>query len=106
MHVRPTPIKVLARQFIHIHVDLIGPLPVSKGFSYLFTIIDHTTTWVEAVPLSAMVTTDFTQALFKGWITRFGMPVVLTSNSGAQFTSAIWRTVCSPPSHHHCPKLL
>jgi len=61
---------------------------------YLFTIIDRTTRWVEAVPLSATSTTDCAQALFRGWIPCFGVPAVLTSDRGAQFTSAVWRAVC------------
>ena len=36
-------IPVPGRRFSHIHVDLVGPLPQSDGFSYLFTIIDRTT---------------------------------------------------------------
>ena len=47
------------------------------------------------VPLSATLTTDCTQALFRGWITRFGVPAVFTSDRGAQFTSAVWCAVYS-----------
>ena len=78
----------------HIHVDLVGPLPASRSYTYLFTIINCTTRWVEAVPLSATSTTDCAQALFKGWITRFGVPAVLTSDRGAQFTSDVCRAMC------------
>jgi hypothetical protein len=41
-HVQVPPQQVPARPFSHIHVDLVGPLPASKGFTYLFTIIDRT----------------------------------------------------------------
>ena len=36
----------------HLHVDLVGPLPVSGSFNYLFTMVDLTTGWPEIVPLS------------------------------------------------------
>ncbi len=37
------------RGFSHIHVDLVGPLPVSKeGFTHLFTVVDRSTRWPEA----------------------------------------------------------
>ena len=91
VHVQPTPIEVPARHFSHIHVDLVGPLPTSLGYSYLFTIIDRTTRLVEAVPLSATSMINCTQTLFKG----FGMPAVLTSDRRAQFTSAVWCAVCN-----------
>ena len=45
-------IPVLGRRFVHIHLDLVGPLPSSQGFSYLLMMIDRTSRWPEAVPLS------------------------------------------------------
>ena len=32
-----------SRQFSHIHVDIVGPLPCFNGFSHVFTIIDRPT---------------------------------------------------------------
>ena len=40
------------RRFQHIHVDIVGPLPISQGKTYLFTIIDRYTRWPEAIPMS------------------------------------------------------
>ncbi len=46
------PIPIPGRHFAHIHVDLVGPLPVSKeGYKYLFTTIDRSTRWLEALPV-------------------------------------------------------
>ena len=61
-HVLPIPVP--ARRFSQIHVDLVGPLPCSSGFTHLFTIIDRTTRWPEAVPLSTTSSSDYAQALF------------------------------------------
>lgn len=33
------------------HVDLVGPLPQSSGYTYLFTIVDRRSGWPEAIPL-------------------------------------------------------
>ena len=33
--------KVPSRRFDHINVDLVGPLPPSQGYTYLFTIVDR-----------------------------------------------------------------
>ena len=81
---------VPARRFSHIHVDLVGPLPPSQGYTHLFTIIDRTTRWPEAIPLFHTTTADCAQALISSWIARFGIPADITSDRGPQFTSALW----------------
>ncbi len=95
VQVPPQHILVPARRFSHIHVDLVGPLPASKGFTYLFTIIDRTSCWPEAIPVAATTTVDCANALFQGWVSRFRVLAVITSDRGAQFTSSLWAALCS-----------
>jgi cleavage and polyadenylation specificity factor subunit 1 len=40
IHLQPAEIPVPHRRFAHIHVDLIRPLPPSRGNTYLFTVIN------------------------------------------------------------------
>ena len=96
-HVQLHPEKILVpfRRFSHIHVDLVGPLPPSQGFRYLLTCVDRSTRWPEAIPLQGISTTECASALFHGWIARFGVPAIITSDRGAQFTSSLWSAVCS-----------
>ncbi len=68
VQVPPQHIPVPARSFSHIHVDLVGPLPASKGFTYLFTIINRTSFSPEAIPIAATTTVDCANALFQGWV--------------------------------------
>lgn len=103
VHLRAEPIPVPSRRFAHIHVDLVGPLPSSNGFQYLFTVIDRSTRWPEAVPLAATSAVDCARALFRGWIQRFGVPSTITSDRGAQFTSGIWRELCLLLNISHVP---
>jgi cleavage and polyadenylation specificity factor subunit 1 len=50
VHSPVQPIPVPVRRFAHVHVDLVGPLPVSReGFTHLFTMVDRSTRWAEAV---------------------------------------------------------
>jgi transposase InsO family protein len=101
VHLAPEIIAVPQRRFEHVHVDLVGPLPQSSGFSYLFTIVDRTTRCPEAIPLSGVAAADCAAALFSGWIQRFGLPSVITSDRGAQFTSSLWSALCSILSISH-----
>jgi transposase InsO family protein len=94
-------IPVPVRRFSHVHVDLVGPLPSSSRFAYLFTIVDRTTRWPEAVPLASTTAADCAAALLQGWIKRFGVPGIITSDRGPQFTSSLWAALCSLLSIKH-----
>jgi hypothetical protein len=82
VHLAPSIIPVPQRRFEHIHVDLVGPLPPSSGYSYLFTVVDRTTRWPEAIPISGISATECAAALFTGWIQRFSVPAYITSDRG------------------------
>ena len=80
----------------HVHMDLVGPLPVSSdSFSYILTMIDRTTRWLEAVPLKEMTASMCSAAFMSSWVARFGVPATLTSDRGKQFSSATWQQLCS-----------
>ena len=93
VHLRASPIPIPDRRFAHIHVDLVGPLPPSQGYTHIFTIIDRSTRWVEAVPLDETTAAACATALFTAWITRFGVPSHITSDRGPQFTSSLWSSL-------------
>ena len=49
-----TPLSTISTPDVrcdHIHIDLVGPLPPSNGYSYIHTNIDHFTRWVEVIPI-------------------------------------------------------
>ncbi len=81
------------RRFSHIHVDIVGPLPPSNGFRYLFTITDRSTRWPEATPMEDATTNSCAAALLSSWISRFGLPEHITSDRGSAFTSSLWASL-------------
>ena len=78
------------RRFGSIHVDIVGPLPVSENKTYLFTIVDRFTRWPEAIPMEDATAESCARALLRHWISRFGVPDNLISDRGPQFTSSLW----------------
>jgi hypothetical protein len=85
--------KLPHRRFDHVHVDIVGPLPSSRGYTHLFTIVDRFTRWPEAIPLSDTSTMSCARAFISNWIARFGLPSHLSSDRGPQFTSDLWSTI-------------
>ena len=76
-----------------IHVDIVGPLPPSCGYKYLFTCIDRYTRWPEAIPMVDATAESCASALLTGWISRFGVPAIITSDQGQQFESHLWQAL-------------
>jgi hypothetical protein len=99
----PAEIPVPHRRFAHIHIDLVGLLPPSRGHTYLFTNMDRTSRWPEDIQLPSITATDCARALFAGWVSRFGVPATITSDRGAQFTSTLWAALCSLLNIKHSP---
>jgi len=96
------PIPVPRQRFLHVHVDLVGPLSTARdGNRYLFTMIDRTSRWIEAVPLRDMEAATCADAFVATWVARFGVPGQLTSDRGRQFTSSLWAHVCQQLGIQH-----
>ena len=72
-------IPVSSAKFSHVHVDIVGPFPVSqRGHKYLLTVVDCTTRWLEAVLLVDISLDSCADAFVHSWI-------------------AVW---CTGDSHH------
>jgi hypothetical protein len=70
------------------------PLQYSNNFNYIFTIIHHTSKWMEAIPLSEISVAACAKVITFTWICRFGVPETITSDHGPKFTSNLWLQLC------------
>ncbi|XP_068234398.1 uncharacterized protein [Palaemon carinicauda] len=83
------------RRFAHIHMDIVGLLPTSQGHRYLFTVIDHSTCWPEAIPMETSTFPSCTSALISRCIARFGIPEHINSDWGTTFTFQLWTSLAN-----------
>lgn len=77
-------------RFRHVHMDIIGPLPICEGFRYCLTLIDRFSLWPEAIPLKNIEAATVCRAFFDCWISRFGSPETLSTDQGSQFESKLF----------------
>ncbi|XP_015947345.1 uncharacterized protein LOC107472336 [Arachis duranensis] len=89
-HKAPTTelsLLISSRPFSHWGVDLLGPFPVGPGqVKYLIVAIDYYTKWIEAELLASISSSNFQKFMWRQIVTRFGIPEVVISDNGTQFT--------------------
>ncbi len=73
--------------FQRISVDFVGPLQTSRyGRKYILTMQDTFSKWIEGVPLRSATAKAAAVALEQHIFCRFGVPDIIHSDQGAQFT--------------------
>ncbi|XP_042876281.1 uncharacterized protein LOC122255959 [Penaeus japonicus] len=70
------------RRIEHIHLDLVGPLPMYNGCSYILTAVDRFSRWPEAFPISDITAATVVRAFIAGWVSCYDTPAVITTDRG------------------------
>jgi len=65
-------------------------IPMAKGFMYLTAIIDVYSRYIVGWDVFNSMDAENTLDVFKKAISRHGMPRIINSDQGSQFTSALW----------------
>nr|XP_027065152.1 uncharacterized protein K02A2.6-like [Coffea arabica] len=77
-------------------IDLLGPFPrVSGRYGHLVVAIDDFTKWMEAEPLATIFGRAVQKFFWKNIVCRFGIPHVLISDNGRQFSENPFRSWCA-----------
>ncbi|BHF70505.1 hypothetical protein SprV_0301355600 [Sparganum proliferum] len=93
----PSTFAVPDVRFNHVHLDLIGLLPPSRGYTHILTAVDRFTRWPIAVPISDTSAENIAMVFLTHWISTFGVTATLTTDRGSQFQSSLFldNTQCS-----------
>ena len=77
------------KRFQHLHIDLVS-MPHSKGFNHLLTVVDRFSRWPVAIPIADINADTVVDSFTHGWIATYGVPEIVTSDRGSQFSSAVF----------------
>ena len=84
------PVKVIEQpdvRFKVIHLDVIGPMPMSNGYEFALTIIDRFTGLFVCEPMRVQTFVE-TFAAFRGaWLKHYGFPVKIVTDLGKNFVN-------------------
>src|SRR5664279_3645104 len=78
-----------------VSIDITGPHPTSReGFSWILTVQDHFSKWVEAFALRRHTAPIVARTLCDNVFMRYGCPLRLLSDRGPEFESALIADLC------------
>ncbi|GBM39276.1 Transposon Ty3-I Gag-Pol polyprotein [Araneus ventricosus] len=81
--------------FERIALDILGPFPVTtKGNRYVLVLMDYFTKWPEAIPIPDQEASTVAEELVRSWISCYGVPMILHSDKGTNFNSALFTELC------------
>jgi hypothetical protein len=76
-----------------IHIDAIGPFPISNKFIYILTIVDAYTRFGLAFAITNVTTRIIATTIIQKWISVFGMPKCILADNGNGFGSKFMKMI-------------
>jgi len=93
-----------------IHIDLLGPLNIAGKYQYVLVIQDAFSKFVVLCPCISTSSKEAIQLIERDWVSHFGRPETVVSDSGTTFSSEEFRDyvedrlgaerILATPTHH------
>ena len=95
------PLPVISTPWERIAIDIVGKLPrTARGHSYILTLMDFGTRYMEAIPLKRVDAHTTCEALLEVFA-RFGVPKEVLSDNGSNFIATVTETLMKKLKCYH-----
>jgi len=81
------PFPIVDERGAVIHLDVVGPLPTSEGYTYLLTCVDRFTRWLEAIPMVSKSADSCIEDFLHNWVARYGVPKTIITDEGESLSN-------------------
>ncbi|HLP44037.1 MAG TPA: RNase H-like domain-containing protein [Candidatus Nanoarchaeia archaeon] len=97
---RPAPAECLEQ----VSLDLVGKLPPSRyGYQYVLCVQDQLSRYIAFIPIRDKEGPTVAKAFLNEWVCRYGIPKVIVSDRGTEFTAGIFQELCRFMGTKHSP---
>lgn len=87
--------KLFTSPLESVAIDILGPLPKSKrGRKYLLVVMGRITKLTQVVTLRTVTANTVAVAFCEAWIFKYGVPKMLLSDNGPQFSARFFQSIC------------
>lgn len=81
-------------RFHTIHMDIVTMSTEINGCQNVLTMIDRTTSWPEAIPLTSTDAKTVAWSFVNSWVKNFGVPKQIVTDQGKQFSAQLFQELC------------
>jgi hypothetical protein len=84
------PVQIPSARWEQVGMDIVGKLPTTpSGNAYVLVVVDYLSKWPEAICLPDQEAPTIAAAFFNKIVARWGVPRVVITDQGTNFTSAV-----------------
>ena len=76
------------KRFQDLHLEVVGPLPESRGFKYIPSILCRSSCHYKAIPMVNATSEECCHAFLHGWVQRYGLPRSACLDKGGSLVAA------------------
>ena len=77
-----------------LYLDIVGPLPITDGYKYIFTCQDNLSKYLIAIPMMTQTADEVSLTFLRHVLLHYGIPKAIVTDQGSQFMGDVFSRLC------------